>query len=186
MERGFSRCWVVLWGLPSAALGARPGAIACVSPALPGSGSRAPRGALAAAEVSCAGKRPPGAALGQAMGLGEPGGCPSRGAWAFLPPLPSPLLPGTASDRGLSAFCSVQHPLAAPAPGTGSSSSARPQLSPSRRGAQRWPRRQSTAAPSAAMLGRALPSCSHANTGSAWAASCAGQKGHQIAHSAEH
>ena len=90
MERGFSRCWVVLWGLPSAALGARPGAIPCVSPALPGSGSRAPRGALAAAEVSCAGKRPPGAAVGRAMGLGEPGGCPSRGAWAFLPPLCSP------------------------------------------------------------------------------------------------
>ena len=175
MERGFSRCWVVLWGLPSAALGARPGAIACVFPALPGSGSRAPRGALAAAEVSCAGKRPPGAAVGRAMGLGEPGGCPSRRAWAFLPPLPSPLLPGTASDRGLSAFCSVQHPLAAPAPGTGSSSSARPQLSPTRRGAPTWPRRQSGAAPSAAMLEMtSLMRCPVA-TGSAWAASCVGQ-----------
>ncbi|KAM6037167.1 uncharacterized protein LJ206_001787 [Theristicus caerulescens] len=50
VERGFSWCRVVLWGLPLSALGACSGAIACVSPALPASGSQAPRGVLAAAE----------------------------------------------------------------------------------------------------------------------------------------
>ena len=60
VERGFSWCWVVLWGLLPAALGVHPRAIACVSPALPGSGSRAPRAVLAAAQVSRVGNRPPG------------------------------------------------------------------------------------------------------------------------------
>ena len=60
VERGFSWCWVVFRGLPPAALGVHPRAIACVSPALPGSGSRAPRGVLAAAQVSRVGNRPPG------------------------------------------------------------------------------------------------------------------------------
>lgn len=39
-----------------------------------------------------------GAAVGWAMGLGEPGGCPSRGAWAFLPPLPCRPVPSPSWD----------------------------------------------------------------------------------------
>uniref|UniRef100_A0A663FHI0 RING-type E3 ubiquitin transferase n=1 Tax=Aquila chrysaetos chrysaetos TaxID=223781 RepID=A0A663FHI0_AQUCH len=77
--------------------------------------------------VAVRGSVPPGVAVGRAMGLGEPGGCPSRGAWAFLPPL---LSPGQRGDRGLSPFHSARHPLAVPAPARGSrsSSSALPNL----------------------------------------------------------
>ena len=71
-----------------------------------------PGGALAAAEVSWAGKPQPG----------ELGGSPSGGTWAFLPPLP-----GTANDRGLSSFSCTAPAAAALVRGSTSTSAVPPQ-----------------------------------------------------------
>ena len=103
---------VVLGQLFVAALGARPQSHRRILPSparfrQPGHAG----GALAAAEVSWAGKPQPG----------ELGGFPSGGTWAFLPPLPGP-----ASDRGLSSFSSVTAAAAAPVSGSSSTSPAPP------------------------------------------------------------
>ena len=59
------------------------------------------RRVLVEAEVSCAGKRPPG----WAKGLGELEGVLREGPGHSF--LPSPPLAGTVSDQGLPSFCSV-------------------------------------------------------------------------------
>lgn len=179
-------CWACLQGLEGwarlllmlgCALGAVIGRRRCLSlepslalsPALPASGSWAPRGMLAAAEVSCAGKHPPRVAMRQVVGLGEvlphrqtltlagwgvlgkhsscwgPGGSPSWGTWAFLPPLPSLGQRMTMASLHFAAWHLLlwwQWGAVAPCP----------QLSPSCCNKQIWLQTQSGADPSAAML----------------------------------